>query len=69
MTNHSEYFSGSLMNIEDRSAFKDSDIDLFFYGLTEEEANEKLKNIYFVVQSNTKVKLTHIRIGLSLEFK
>ena len=34
-------------------AFKDSDIDMFIYGLNQEEANKKLKEIYFIVQSNT----------------
>lgn len=52
---------GSLMNVPDRSAFKDSDIDMFLYGLTEEEANEKLKHIYFIVQSNTKATSEVIR--------
>jgi len=52
---------GSVMSVTDRSGFKDSDIDLFLYGLTEEEANEKLKHIYFVVQSNTKATSEVIR--------
>eukprot|EP00029_Vermamoeba_vermiformis_P008738 TRINITY_DN4171_c0_g1_i1.p1 TRINITY_DN4171_c0_g1~~TRINITY_DN4171_c0_g1_i1.p1 ORF type:complete len:2196 (-),score=786.80 TRINITY_DN4171_c0_g1_i1:32-6574(-) len=52
---------GSLMNITDRSGFKDSDIDMFLYGLTEEEANDKLKHIYFIVQSNTKATCEVIR--------
>jgi len=30
-------------------AYKGSDIDLFFYGLDEKQANEKLKEIYFLI--------------------
>jgi hypothetical protein len=58
---------GSLMNVPERaSLFKDSDIDLFLYGLTEEEANEKLKNIYFIVQSNTKVLIDRVHFVMTV---
>eukprot|EP01090_Pellita_catalonica_P000570 TRINITY_DN10390_c0_g1_i2.p1 TRINITY_DN10390_c0_g1~~TRINITY_DN10390_c0_g1_i2.p1 ORF type:complete len:665 (-),score=119.73 TRINITY_DN10390_c0_g1_i2:35-2029(-) len=37
-----------------QSKYKDSDIDMFVYGLTDEEANEKLKHIHSVVTKNAK---------------
>jgi hypothetical protein len=37
----------------DMSDFKASDVDVFIYGLTEQQATNKLKDIFFTVQSNT----------------
>ena len=33
---------------------KGSDVDLFLYGLTDEQANEKIRSIYTTIQSNVK---------------
>jgi len=52
---------GSLLNITDRSSFQDTDVDMFIYGLTEEQATQKLKDIYFVVQAATKATCQIIR--------
>lgn len=47
---------GPLMNIGEKTralSFKDSDIDIFVYGLTPEKALEKVEEIFFKIQANT----------------
>uniref|UniRef100_A0A6B2KWG6 Poly [ADP-ribose] polymerase n=1 Tax=Arcella intermedia TaxID=1963864 RepID=A0A6B2KWG6_9EUKA len=47
---------GPLLNINEetrKKSFADSDIDIFIYGLTPEEATNKMEEIFYVIQSNT----------------
>eukprot|EP01125_Pyxidicula_operculata_P005044 TRINITY_DN1852_c3_g2_i1.p1 TRINITY_DN1852_c3_g2~~TRINITY_DN1852_c3_g2_i1.p1 ORF type:complete len:1923 (-),score=635.24 TRINITY_DN1852_c3_g2_i1:335-6103(-) len=55
---------GSLMNISPErraKSFKDSDIDIFVYGLTPEEATNKMEQIFFQVQANTNASCEIVR--------
>lgn len=43
------------------NGYKSSDVDMFFYGINEHQANQKLKEIYELVKKNTKSPCEVIR--------
>ena len=42
----------AIRNYYHKEAYKNSDIDLFVYGLTEEEANKKMSQIFDTIKNN-----------------
>jgi hypothetical protein len=42
----------TIRNYYHKNAYKTSDIDLFIYGLNEEEANKKMLHIFEVIKNN-----------------